>query len=223
MTFASSSPISPVHGVSPPAAPKKAPISSGGGQASGRHNCNLGEDQQQNSQPLRNAKQANSGPYRSDHDCIISQRNRCVGFLSYQHHSAPCPSNNHGDPHDSDHYGKDASKHGSPKLDADSHPGDSVAAVYAIAADCAKRQVLGPDVAIDIEAIDETNTRVDVASLVARLRRHRNFGLVALVGVLVSFFTAGLPRSHLIPRVVHLNAPRTRFRVPPALPELPSS
>jgi hypothetical protein len=81
---------------------------------SGRHNCNLGEDQQQNSQPLRNAKQANSGPYRSDHDCIISQRNRCVGFLSYQHHSAPCPSNNHGDPHDSDHYGKDASKHGSP-------------------------------------------------------------------------------------------------------------
>jgi len=62
-------------------------------------------------------------------------------------------------------------------------PSNSLAAVYAIAADCAKRQVLGPDVAIDIEAIDETNTRVDVASLVARLRRNRNFGLVALVGV----------------------------------------
>ena len=62
-------------------------------------------------------------------------------------------------------------------------PSNSLAAVYAIAADCAKRQVLGPDVAIDIEAIDETNTRVDVAALVARLRRHRNFGLVALVGV----------------------------------------
>ncbi len=62
-------------------------------------------------------------------------------------------------------------------------PSNSLAAVYAIAADCAKRQVLGPDVTIDIEAIDETNTRVDVASLVARLRRHRNFGLVALVGV----------------------------------------
>ena len=62
-------------------------------------------------------------------------------------------------------------------------PSNSLAAVYAIAADCAKRQVLGPNVTIDIEAIDETNTRVDVASLVARLRRHRNFGLVALVGV----------------------------------------
>ncbi len=62
-------------------------------------------------------------------------------------------------------------------------PSNSLAAVYAIAADCAQQQVLGPDVTIDIEAIDETNTRVDVASLVARLRRHRNFGLVALVGV----------------------------------------
>ena len=62
-------------------------------------------------------------------------------------------------------------------------PSNSLAALYAIAADCAQRQVLGPDVTIDIEAIDETNTRVDVASLVARLRRHRNFGLVALVGV----------------------------------------
>ena len=62
-------------------------------------------------------------------------------------------------------------------------PSNSLAAVYAIAADCAKQQVLGPNVTIDIEAIDETNTRVDVASLVARLRRHRNFGLVALVGV----------------------------------------
>ncbi|TMJ34688.1 MAG: radical SAM protein [Alphaproteobacteria bacterium] len=62
-------------------------------------------------------------------------------------------------------------------------PSNSLAAVYAIAADCAERQVLGLDVAIDIEAIDETNTRVDMAALVARLRRHDNFGLVALVGV----------------------------------------
>jgi radical SAM superfamily enzyme YgiQ (UPF0313 family) len=62
-------------------------------------------------------------------------------------------------------------------------PSNSLAAVYAIAADCAKRQVLGPDVVIDIEAIDETNTRVDVASLVTRFRDHGNFGLVALVGV----------------------------------------
>ena len=62
-------------------------------------------------------------------------------------------------------------------------PSNSLAAVYGIAADCADRQVLGPDVAIDIEAIDETNTRVDVPALVSRFRRQNNFGCVALVGV----------------------------------------
>ena len=62
-------------------------------------------------------------------------------------------------------------------------PSNSLAAVYGIAADCAERQVLGPDVGIDIEAIDETNTRVDVPALIARLRRNGNFGLLALVGV----------------------------------------
>ena len=40
-------------------------------------------------------------------------------------------------------------------------PSNSLAAVYGIAADCAERQVLGPDVAIDIQVIDETNTRVE--------------------------------------------------------------
>src|ERR1700738_4585540 len=62
-------------------------------------------------------------------------------------------------------------------------PSNSLAAMYAIADDCAKRHVLGPDVAIAIEAIDETNTRVDVTALLARFRDHHNFGLVALIGV----------------------------------------
>jgi radical SAM superfamily enzyme len=62
-------------------------------------------------------------------------------------------------------------------------PSNSLAAVYGIAADCAERQVLGPDIAFDIEAIDETNTRVDVTALIARIRWHAGFGLVAFVGV----------------------------------------
>src|SRR5262249_43254628 len=62
-------------------------------------------------------------------------------------------------------------------------PSNSLAAVYGIAADCADRQVLGPDIGIDIEAIDETNTRIDVPALIARLRSNGNFGLLALVGV----------------------------------------
>ena len=59
-------------------------------------------------------------------------------------------------------------------------PSNSLAAIYGIAADCAERQVLGPDVGIDIEAIDESNTRVEVPALVARLQRNGNFGLVGV-------------------------------------------
>ena len=48
-------------------------------------------------------------------------------------------------------------------------PSNSLAAVYGIAVDCAERRVLGPDVAIDIEVLDETNTRIDVPALLSRL------------------------------------------------------
>jgi radical SAM superfamily enzyme YgiQ (UPF0313 family) len=62
-------------------------------------------------------------------------------------------------------------------------PSNSLAAVYGIAADCAERRVLGPDVDIDIEVIDETNTRIDILALLSRFQRHGGFGCVALVGV----------------------------------------
>ena len=62
-------------------------------------------------------------------------------------------------------------------------PSNSLAAVYGIAADCSERRVLGPDVDIDIEVIDETNTRVDLPALLSRFRRHDDFGCVALIGV----------------------------------------
>ncbi len=62
-------------------------------------------------------------------------------------------------------------------------PSNSLASVYSIAADCAERQVLGPDIAIDIVVMDETNTRIGVPALIERFRRHGNFGCVALVGV----------------------------------------
>jgi hypothetical protein len=62
-------------------------------------------------------------------------------------------------------------------------PSNSLAAVYGIAADCAKRRVLGADIDIDIEVIDETNTRIDVPALLSLLRSHGDFGCVALVGV----------------------------------------
>ena len=62
-------------------------------------------------------------------------------------------------------------------------PSNSLAAVYGIAGDCAAREVLGPGVAIDIVAIDEANTRIDIPRLLKQFERNGNFGLIALVGV----------------------------------------
>ena len=39
-------------------------------------------------------------------------------------------------------------------------PLDALAAVYSIPTDCAERRVLGPNVAIDIEATDKTIPRI---------------------------------------------------------------
>ena len=86
-------------------------------------------------------------------------------------------------------------------------PSNSLAAVYGIAADCVERQVLGLDVAVDIDAIDETNTRIDVPALLARFRRHGDFGLVALVGV----------QSNQYPRALDIARPFREAGIPVAM------
>jgi radical SAM superfamily enzyme YgiQ (UPF0313 family) len=62
-------------------------------------------------------------------------------------------------------------------------PSNSLAAVYGLALDAAQRQVLGSDVEIDIDVIDEANSRVNIPKLIKRFRKHGNFGLLGLVGV----------------------------------------
>jgi hypothetical protein len=62
-------------------------------------------------------------------------------------------------------------------------PSNSLAAVHGIVLDCAHRRVLGENVDIVIDVIDETNTRVDIPKLVRRFEKAGRFGLVALVGV----------------------------------------
>ena len=61
-------------------------------------------------------------------------------------------------------------------------PSNSLASVYGLIAECAEARVLGPDVAITLEAYDETNTVIDVAEAVARIRAAGG-GFVGLVGV----------------------------------------
>jgi len=71
-------------------------------------------------------------------------------------------------------------------------PSNSLACVYALAMDAAERNVLGDDVAVDISAMDETNTRVKIRDIVAQLKQHDNFGMVGLIGVQSNQFPRAL-------------------------------
>ncbi|EIC22371.1 B12-binding domain-containing radical SAM protein [Thiorhodovibrio frisius] len=62
-------------------------------------------------------------------------------------------------------------------------PANSLAALYALARDCAERRVLGDNVDIRIWAADETNTRIQPKKLAAKIQRGGGQGMVALVGV----------------------------------------
>ncbi|HET9640696.1 MAG TPA: radical SAM protein [Allosphingosinicella sp.] len=62
-------------------------------------------------------------------------------------------------------------------------PSNSLAALNGIAADCAERQVLGPDVAIELTVYDETNRHIVPARIVRGLRRRGAKALIGLVGV----------------------------------------
>jgi hypothetical protein len=86
-------------------------------------------------------------------------------------------------------------------------PSNSLAALYGIGRDCADQQVLGPNVVIDLEAIDETNSRIDISTIIARFRRHGTFGLVALVGV----------QSNQYPRALDIARPFRNAGIPVAI------
>jgi radical SAM superfamily enzyme YgiQ (UPF0313 family) len=61
-------------------------------------------------------------------------------------------------------------------------PSNTLAVLYGLALDCAERHVLGEDVAIEITALDETNTRIKPEKI-ARKIAAAGSGMVALVGV----------------------------------------
>jgi Radical SAM superfamily len=70
-------------------------------------------------------------------------------------------------------------------------PANSLACLYGIAQDCAERQVLGPGIALDIHAYDETNTRIRPARLAAMIEA-AGAGMVMLVGVQSNQFPRAL-------------------------------
>ncbi|TFI58639.1 radical SAM protein [Sphingomonas parva] len=62
-------------------------------------------------------------------------------------------------------------------------PSNSLAAVNGIARDCAARQVLGPEVRINLVTLDETNTHIVPARIIRDLRRRGARALIGLIGV----------------------------------------
>ena len=75
-------------------------------------------------------------------------------------------------------------------------PSNSMASLYAIAQDCADRNVLGKDVAIEVDAYDDMNIKIPVERIAKRIKRPDHSGVVCLVGVQSNQF----PRAMAIAR-----------------------
>jgi hypothetical protein len=73
-------------------------------------------------------------------------------------------------------------------------PSNSLAAVYSLALGAATRQVLAPELPIDVAAIDETDTRVRPRDIVKRIGSNGGLGLVGFVGVQSNELTLDLAR-----------------------------
>lgn len=73
-------------------------------------------------------------------------------------------------------------------------PSNTLAALNGLALDCRKRQVLGKQVEIRLQAIDETNARVRPARIAAQVQTSNGRALICLVGV----------QSNQFPRAVDL-------------------
>ena len=86
-------------------------------------------------------------------------------------------------------------------------PSNSLAVVYSLVADSRDRGALGDDVAIDITAADEINTRLNLPEIIERFRTHDNFGLVFMVGV----------QSNQYPRTMDIARPLRKAGVPVAI------
>ena len=79
-------------------------------------------------------------------------------------------------------------------------PSNSLAVVNALANRAADEEILGPDVEIAVDALDETNTRVRLDQIIKRFDRADFFGFVGLVGV----------QSNEFPRAMDIARPLRR-------------
>ena len=76
-------------------------------------------------------------------------------------------------------------------------PSNSLAAVFSLAKGAAEGNLLGPDLPMDVYAMDETNTRVRTKDIVRRIKKNGGLGLVGIIGV----------QSNEFPRAVDIARP----------------
>jgi len=86
-------------------------------------------------------------------------------------------------------------------------PSNTLAALYGLGRDLARRKVLGEDVEIILEPHDETNRRVSPRKIIAGVKRRGGKALICLVGV----------QSNQFPRAVDLARPFLDAGLPVAL------
>jgi hypothetical protein len=86
-------------------------------------------------------------------------------------------------------------------------PSNSLAAVHGLVEDARVRDALGEGTAIDLDAADEVNTRIQPGKIIERFARHDNFGLVFLVGV----------QSNQFPRALDIARPLRAAGIPVAI------
>jgi radical SAM superfamily enzyme YgiQ (UPF0313 family) len=83
-------------------------------------------------------------------------------------------------------------------------PANTLATLYGLALDCARRRVLGEHVEIRVVALDETNTRIRPDAIIRRMSRGGGRGMVGLVGV----------QSNQFPRAIDIARPLRAAGIP---------
>src|SRR5262245_25986122 len=99
-------------------------------------------------------------------------------------------------------------------------PSNSLAVLNGLALGAAKRRVLGTHIEISVRAIDETNTRVRIPTIIRQFRRNKCFGFVGLVGVQSNEFPRAVDIARLL-RQAGINVVIGGFHVSGCLAMLP--
>jgi hypothetical protein len=86
-------------------------------------------------------------------------------------------------------------------------PSNTLAAVYGLAEDARRRKILGVSTEMVLQALDETNTRIQPDRIIVDIMRGGGRGLVAIVGV----------QSNQFPRAVDLAKPIAAAGIPVAI------